>query len=122
MQFLFSNKKLLCVAIPSLVLLSMMLTSCGTTRPYVYMQGQFDTTKLSQLKVIDPVIQKGDLLQIIVYSDDPEATKIYNQPLISGQTSSGSNTTTSGAVEGGAGSSLGGSPTTPGYLVDENGY
>ncbi|HSZ84468.1 MAG TPA: polysaccharide biosynthesis/export family protein, partial [Puia sp.] len=68
---------------------------------------------------MEPIIQKGDLLNIIVYSDDPEATKIFNQPLLGATTSSnssgisGSNEVTQPA--------LGASPTTPGYLVDENG-
>ena len=99
------------------MILTVMLSSCGTTRPYVYMQGQFDTAQLSQVKTVEPVIQKGDLLNIIVYSDDPEATKIFNQPLLGSPASSigisGANEVTQSA--------LGTSPTTPGYLVDENG-
>jgi polysaccharide biosynthesis/export protein len=107
-------------SLPALAMLSLMLSSCGTTRPYVYMQGQFDTAALSKLKIIDPVIQKGDLISIIVYSDNPEATRIYNQPLIV--------TTTSSSANGAGGSSAGtqeevsgGSPTSSGYLVDDNG-
>src|SRR5579862_619327 len=74
-------------------IVAIMLSSCGTTRPYVYMQGQFDTAQLSQVRIVEPIIQKGDLLNIIVYSDDPEATKIFNQPLIA----NASSTTTSGS-------------------------
>jgi polysaccharide biosynthesis/export protein len=99
-------------------LLSTIFGSCGTTRPFVYMQGQFDTAKLSQITVTDPIIQKGDLLSIIVYSDDPLATQLYNQALVA---------VSSASVAGGAATSgiqqsvTGISPTTPGYLVDENG-
>jgi polysaccharide export outer membrane protein len=114
-------KKLICPVL-SVLILTVMLTSCGSTRPYVYMQGQFDTAKLSQLKILEPVIQKGDLLSIIIYSDDPEATRIFNQPLIISQSPSASSTSSTGASEGSQGSLSGASPTTAGYLVDENGY
>jgi len=72
--------------------------------------------------VADPIIQKGDLLSIIVYSDNPEATKIYNQSLIV-SSSSGSSIggSTDAGVGGSPGLSGGGSITAPGYLVDENG-
>jgi polysaccharide export outer membrane protein len=80
------------------------------------MQGSFDTARLSQINFPEPVIQKGDLLSIIVYSDNQEATKLYNQTLIN------SGPSTAGAQSGISGESMGGSsPTAPGYLVDENG-
>jgi polysaccharide export outer membrane protein len=114
------EKKFLFGFIPVLAMLSIMLSSCGTTRPYVYMQGQFDTVALSKLKIIDPVIQKGDLISIIVYSDNPEATRIYNQPLIVTATSSSANG--AGSSSGGTQEEVsGGSPTSSGYLVDDNG-
>jgi len=96
--------------------------SCGNTRQITLMQGKFDTAALSQIKVTEPVIQKGDLLSIIVYSDNPQTTALYNQSLV---IVSGSNTAVGGATQGGTGSNAGalnaGSPTTPGYLVDESG-
>src|SRR5579859_772960 len=98
-----------------LAFFSTMLCSCGNTRHLVYMQGQFDTAKLSQSMPADPVIQKGDILSIIVYSDNPEATKIYNQTLITTATAS------AGAANAGVSEGLGAAPSTPGYLVDENG-
>jgi polysaccharide biosynthesis/export protein len=117
MRLLFLSRKLISILIPSVMMLTVMLSSCGTTRPYVYMQGQFDTAQLSQIKTVEPVIQKGDLLSIIFYSDDPEATKIFNQPLTGSVSSpgviSGNNELTQ--------ANLGTTPTTPGYLVDENG-
>ncbi|HLX91000.1 MAG TPA: polysaccharide biosynthesis/export family protein [Puia sp.] len=99
-------------------IVAIMLSSCGTTRPYVYMQGQFDTAKLSEIKVVEPAIQKGDLLGIITYSDDPEATRIFNQPLTGAATTNLTGTAGSSEVTS---SGVGSSPTTPGYLVDENG-
>lgn len=105
-------------------LLTVMLSSCGSTRPYVYMQGQFDTAKLSRIPPVNPIIHKGDLLSIVYYSDDPEATRIFNQPLIASQNPGAINLGTSGgggSAEIASAGSLGSSPTTPGYLVDENG-
>jgi len=108
-----------------LVILACSMASCGNTRHLTYMQGKFDTTKLSEVVITEPVIRKGDLLSIIVYSDNPTATALYNQSLVTvgssaGQTASGAN-----GAGGGSGSSAGasgaGSPTTPGYLVDEKG-
>src|SRR5690348_11100660 len=58
-----------------------LLPSCGNTRQLQYMQGQFDTTKLSQALYPNPVIQKNDLISIIVYSDDPRASSYYNLPV-----------------------------------------
>jgi len=81
------------------------------------MQGKFDTAKLSQIIISDPVIRKGDLLNIIVYSDNPQATAIYNQPLITTASSSGA----AAANGGSAAPAIGVSPATSGYLVDERG-
>jgi len=100
----------------------MMLSSCGSTRPYVYMQGSFDTAALSKVKAAEPLIQKGDLVSIIVYSDNPEATKIYNQALIASQNSSSASSSGSSASDPSVTQTVAGaSPTSPGYLVDENG-
>jgi polysaccharide export outer membrane protein len=77
------------------------------------MQGAFDSSKLSKYHVSSTIIQKGDLLSIIVYSDNPAATAIYNQPIMGGNMSMGG---------GGAFSGAASVPTTPGYLVDDEGY
>jgi polysaccharide biosynthesis/export protein len=97
-----------------------MLASCGNTRQLIYMQGKFDTAQLSQVIKTEPVIQKGDLISIIVYSDNLQATAIFNQPLVNLPTAGGSES------GGGSGSTAGAaqavaSPTAPGYLVDDNG-
>jgi polysaccharide biosynthesis/export protein len=101
-----------------LIALTTLLGSCANMRNLTYMQGSFDTAKLSQINFPEPVIQKGDLLSIIVYSDNYDATKLYNQTLItSAPSTSGAQTQGSSTQESVPGSS----PTTPGYLVDENG-
>src|SRR5882724_9322515 len=104
----------------ALVAVAFSFGSCGNTRQLTYLQGQFDTAKLSQLNPIEPIIRKGDLLSIIVFSDNPEATKIYNQSLIMVPGSStGSSSST--ALPGAAPTTGSASPTAPGYQVDENG-
>jgi len=93
-----------------------MLSSCGSTRQITLMQGQFDTTRLSEIKVSEPIIQKGDLLSIMVYSDNPGATALYNQSLITvGSSGAGGS---AGSIGGATGLS---SPSTPGYQVDDRG-
>ncbi len=88
----------------ALICLSCGFCSCGSTREVTYLQGSFDTAKLSQIVTTDYLIQKGDLLNIIVFSDNQEATRIYNQPIAAA-----------------AGASAG-SGSAAGYLVDENGF
>jgi polysaccharide export outer membrane protein len=117
------------------VLYSTMLVSCGNTRHLTYMQGQFDTVKLSKVDIQEPVIQKGDVLSILIYSDNPTATAIFNQAQTG---SSGSSTSSSGGAaqqggsasgqspggggaSGGGGTSGGGTSGSGGYLVDEKG-
>ena len=87
------------------------LSSCVSSRQLMILEGPFDTAKLSVVKPVEPVIRKGDILSIIVFSDNPEATKIYNQSLITTANSSSS------ASQGVSGNT----PAAAGYQVDENG-
>jgi len=100
------------------IFLAISTTSCVNTRKLVYMQGQFDTARLSQVHLQENIIHKGDLLSIIVFSDNPEATKIYNQPEI---TTAGTNVVSGSAGATGSQGLTGNPPSTGGYLVDENG-
>ncbi len=52
--------------------------ACINTRPIQYIQGKFDTAQLSKIEIKEPVIQRSDLISIIVFSDNPTATSIYN--------------------------------------------
>jgi polysaccharide export outer membrane protein len=124
-------KKSAFTAVLCCLFLVILFSSCGTTRPYTYMQGQFDTVKLSQVPPLgDPIIRKGDLLSIIVYSDNPAFTAIYNQPVTGGSGSAAPQVSGGGGSDaGGGGGSVtsgistpaGGSPGSGGYLVDEQG-
>jgi len=109
-----------------LIVIAVVFSSCGNTRQIVLMQGKFDTAKLSKVEIVDPVIQKGDLISIIVYSDNPAATALYNQPLTGGSISPASVSASNTNTGGGTGSTSGAqqsvaSPSSPGYLVDDEG-
>src|SRR5437773_1790870 len=94
------------------------ISSCGNPRQLTYMQGKFDTAALSKIEVAEPVIQKGDVLSIIVFSDNPAATALYNQSIMA-MSGSGSSQGASSMGGGGLSSSTtpgGNAPSTPGYL------
>ncbi|MBY0476795.1 MAG: polysaccharide biosynthesis/export family protein [Chitinophagaceae bacterium] len=74
----------------------------------VYFNEGLDSTKLSQYQLIEPVIQKGDLLQITISSRSSSSNQLFSQNY-----SAGSGTTSGGAT--GAGTSASGAG---GYLVD----
>jgi polysaccharide export outer membrane protein len=90
-------------------------SSCLTSRPVPYFSGgQIDTTKLQQIYIPDQVVQKGDILNIKVFSDNAGATAIYNQ------TGGSPVSEVSGAGARGMGPAETSSGPS-GYLVDNNG-
>jgi polysaccharide export outer membrane protein len=103
-----------------MVLLACLFGSCANTRQFTLMQGQFDTARLSQINVSEAVIQKGDLLSIIVYSDNPGATAIFNQSVIT-TTGNGTNSNTGGGTGSTTGAITAVAPASPGYQVDDKG-
>jgi len=64
----------------------------------------------------EPIIQRGDLLSIIVYSDNIAASAPYNEPIIGTSQSLGAANPVS-SISGNTGS-----PNSGGYLVDQNGF
>ena len=76
MNLLFKSFRNIIAVITPLLVLSCILSSCGSTKEFAYMQGQFDTARLSKIPPSDPVVKKGDALSIIVYSDNPGATNL----------------------------------------------
>jgi len=57
----------------------MLAASCGNLKQLQYLQGNIDTAALATIHFTEPVIQKGDLISITVYSDNLEASSLYNQ-------------------------------------------
>ena len=92
--------------------------SCGNVKNFQYLQGSLDTTKLSKVNLVEPTIQKGDLLGITVYSDDPLATMAVTNPLTNTNNMSTGNN--SGAPASGS-ASTSGSTTANGFLVNSDG-
>jgi polysaccharide biosynthesis/export protein len=85
--------------------------SCGNVRNLQYMQGQFDTTKLSQVKYPEITFQKNDMISVAVYSDNAAASAYYNLPQQNTVLNAGVTSMAPGGV------------STPGstYLVDDAG-
>lgn len=63
------------------VLLAILLlqTSCKVTRPVPYFGGGIDSLPPTDFVVPEQVIQRGDVMSITFYSDNPQATQIFNQ-------------------------------------------
>jgi polysaccharide export outer membrane protein len=59
---------------------SWVLLSCVSTRPVQFIEGQFDTASVRSYLSKEPVIQRSDLLSIIVFSDNAKNTEVYNLP------------------------------------------
>jgi polysaccharide export outer membrane protein len=101
-----------------LLSLALLLNSCFGSKPVSYFQdGTIDSSVVQQVRIPEPVIQKGDILGITVFSDNPEATAIYNQaggatlaPNNAAGVSRAVNVTASAQVAGASG-----------YLVDDQG-
>lgn len=89
-------------------------SSCGNIKSLQYVQGPFDTARLSKVQFVDPVIQQGDLLGITLYSDDAAATAaVMAQPVVVNTGNTGGGT---GAIANISAAGVG-----AGYLVGENG-
>ena len=91
------------------------IQSCTTPRELRYLQGTFDTAALRNVQYNNQLIQKNDLLSIVVYSDNATATAQFNQPV--GSTGS----MASSSIIGGEVSSSAPALPSGGYLVGLNG-
>jgi len=61
------------------VLIAFVTSSCSSPKELQYVQGNFDTAELSKLVLPQPTVQKGDLLNIEVFSDNETASLPFNQ-------------------------------------------
>lgn len=89
-----------------------LLASCGSLKELQYLQGNIDTSAYRDINYIEPVIQKGDLISITVYSDNQLASAVYNQGGTSTTTVASPGTTTQQGASNVAGA---------GYLVNQDG-
>lgn len=100
--------------IPGLLAVSMLLLFSACVSPEklrketVYFNEGLDTTKLGSYQLVEPIIQKGDLLQINIASKSSSANQLFNQNYSQGTVGAGTLGPNAG---GGAGASNA-------YLVD----
>jgi polysaccharide export outer membrane protein len=92
-------------------------SSCGNVKNFQYLQGPIDTASIRKVNIVEPTIQKGDILGITVYSDDPLATLAVTNPVTNTNTYSGTIGGTSNAASG----STSGSSSASGFLVNPQG-
>lgn len=86
----------LALLFPGIAFALLLFSSCRDTRQLTYFQTKFDTSVLSTISAPEPIVQKGDLLSIFVYSDNPQNTLLYNQPVINTSTVGGTSTPVAG--------------------------
>ena len=98
-----------------IILGGVLAQACTTPRDLRYLQGSFDTAALRNITYKNQLIQKNDLLSIVVYSDNPAATARFNQPV--GSTA----TANVGNIVGGEINSSSSALPTGGYLVSNDG-
>ncbi len=97
----------------SAVLCLLFLSSCVSPeklrKEAVYFNEGLDTTKLNQYQLVEPIIQKGDLLQVNISSRSSAANQLFGQNFSQGTVGAGSGAGSSATGSGGASNS---------YLVD----
>jgi polysaccharide biosynthesis/export protein len=91
--------------------------SCTNVKNLQYLQGNFDTVRLRTVQVPEPVVQKGDLLGIAVYSDDPLATAAVTNPITNASAASATNGKSANISSEG----MSGSSALQGFLVSQQG-
>lgn len=95
-----------------LLLMSLLLTSCGSEKRMIYFQGDQKIEDITASYA--PVFKKDDYLSVIVTADQPETALYFNFPQnIGGGTQR--QMMTGGAMELGR-------PVTDGYLVNDEGF
>jgi polysaccharide biosynthesis/export protein len=95
----------------SLTVIIIAASSCVSVKPVQYMQGNTDTLP-KDIIYTKPVIQAGDMLSIVIMSDNPAASSIYNQSSGAAALSNGSPGTQTFSVP---------SASQSGYLVNSEG-
>jgi polysaccharide biosynthesis/export protein len=98
----------------NVLVVMIIISSCGNVKNFQYLQGSFDSARLSKVQIPEPVIQKGDLLAITVYSDDPLATAAVTRQ-------AGGISTSPLALSNENNSSSPMAAAASGYLVDQRG-
>lgn len=64
-----------------IAILTLSQSSCVSYKNQIFFQGLADTTYNASMQQLDPVIQRGDQLMIMVYASDMESTNLFNQQM-----------------------------------------
>jgi polysaccharide biosynthesis/export protein len=94
------------------ILLVLTQSSCFSYKKQIFFQGLADTTYNATMQQMDPVIQRGDQLMIMVYATDQESAQLFNAPM-GGRMGAGGGMNMNMMGQGGGG--------LMGYLVNEDG-
>jgi polysaccharide biosynthesis/export protein len=94
-----------------LLFLSSCVSPAKLRKEAVYFNEGLDTAKLNQYQLVEPIIQKGDLLQVNIASRSSSLNQIFSQNYSQGTVGAGNV-----GVTGGSGASAGGASNS--YLVD----
>ncbi len=108
---IFQKQKLIIRILLLLLTTMSLLSSCVSYKKQIFFQGLRDTIYAATTKQVDPIIQRGDQLSIMVYALDQENTQLFNQPMGGGQGGNMNQLMQQGGQGGGM----------MGYLVDEYG-
>jgi polysaccharide export outer membrane protein len=101
----------------ALLAIALVQASCFTSQPVPYFGGGVGALRPDEFSMPEQTIEKGDILDITIMSDNPEATSIYNQAGGAGGVvkSAGPVDTKSASVPSSQGQKAGG------YLVENDG-
>lgn len=99
-----------------LPILMLWAASCKIQKPAGYFESGIDTLRVDTVRKAELPIRKGDVLHVTFYSDNPDATAIYNQ--VAG---SNAGSPVSSMQEKASSSSAMGGQSIVGYKVDLNG-
>ena len=101
------------LAVSMLLLLSACVSPEKLRKEIVYFNEGLDTSKLGNYQLVEPIIQKGDLLQVNIASKSSSANQLFNQNFSQGTVGAGAEGAGAGSV-----SRAGGAGASNNYLVD----
>jgi polysaccharide biosynthesis/export protein len=109
----FTMIRTICVlAVGMLLFLSACVSPEKLRKETVYFNEGLDTAKLGQYQLVEPIIQKGDLLQVNISSRSSATNQLFNQNYSSGTVGAGADGAGATTGAGGAGGA------SNNYLVD----
>lgn len=77
--FLSASSVRAALSMGALLVIFLVQSSCRVDRPVAYFGGGIDSLPPADYVLPEQVIQRGDVLSITFYSDNPPATQIFNQ-------------------------------------------